>query len=599
MIVNESHSTMLTSPARTITGKVELYKGSTLSNSFNSNGALSKFTINRAGDTKFFGFGICQELETQLIDNRRAITVNKGEILKPYFGIENGSSISPTPLFYIHDVVRDENTNGLTIKAGDIIYKSRNITLEELDIVPPYSIYELAATIASYFGLQLRTINVTDNSFGTYYAKGGNFNGTESLRYVLDSIAEATQTIYYADANALVFKRLDISGDAVKRITKAEYFTLKSSTDVTLSKIVRATELGDNLSVGDGTAGYTQYVRNNPFWEDRDDISTLLSNALTAVNGLTLNQFNCEWRGNYLIELGDKIEFVTKDGDIVTSYLLDDKITYNGGLAATTFWEYISNENETADNPISIGEAIKQTYAKVDKIEKNITLYVGDIIEEVLPTKIDESVSGLVTDIEGLKATQTTITKDVAQLTLTTDSINQRVTEEERKTTVIENELGEVQATLTEHDSSIGDLTVGSSSIIASVEKIKESTATSVGALGEEINTLSQKVAATMTSEQVEIKITETLQNGVDSVTTSTGFTFNDEGLHISKSTSDMESLLDETGLTVSRRGTEMLKATSDGVKARNLNAEEYLKIENIRFEKYGNNRMGCFWIGG
>ena len=60
-----------------------------------------------------------------------------------------------------------------------------------------------------------------------------------------------------------------------------------------------------------------------------------------------------------------------------------------------------------------------------------------------------------------------------------------------------------------------------------------------------------------------------------------------------------MQSLLNETGLKVTSVGTTMLQATAEGVDARNLTAQEYLKIENVRFEKYNSTRMGCFWIGG
>ena len=63
--------------------------------------------------------------------------------------------------------------------------------------------------------------------FDTEYNTGANLSGNETLREILDAAAEATQTIYYVDHESkLVFKRLDVSGDAVYTINKNAYFSL-------------------------------------------------------------------------------------------------------------------------------------------------------------------------------------------------------------------------------------------------------------------------------------------------------------------------------------------------------------------------------------
>ena len=76
---------MLVSPARSIYGRVELYNGSTLLNTFNHTDNLSNFTISRAGDKKFFGFGVSQEIEVKLVDKERLINVEKNQNLKVSF----------------------------------------------------------------------------------------------------------------------------------------------------------------------------------------------------------------------------------------------------------------------------------------------------------------------------------------------------------------------------------------------------------------------------------------------------------------------------------------------------------------------------------
>lgn len=82
-------------------------------------------------------------------------------------------------------------------------------------------------------------------------------------------------------------------------------------------------------------------------------------------------------------------------------------------------------------------------------------------------------------------------------------------------------------------------------------------------------------------------------------VRTSTGFTFNDEGLTISRADTQMENRLDETGMHILRGGEELLTADSGGVRAVDVTVENYLQVgRNARFEDYGNGRTACFCTG-
>ena len=107
-----------------------------------------------------------------------------------------------------------------------------------------------------------------------------------------------------------------------------------------------------------------------------------------------------------------------------------------------------------------------------------------------------------------------------------------------------------------------------------------------------------------MTSEDVKLEIKSELSNGVDKVVTATGFTFNEEGLTIAKTGSEMTTNIDEDGMSVYRDNQEVLTADNQGVIAYNLKAKTYLIVgENSRFEDFtstsGEKRTGCFWIGG
>lgn len=372
MIANTTFLNMLNSPLRTMKGRVELFNGSTLTTICNCHDNLESFTVERIGEQgKFFGFGISQKLTVNLIDRNRELNITTDHNLEIEFGI-GIDYIYPCPNFYITDVNRDETTNKLTITAYDALYKASAHRVSELNINTPYTIKQFAAACAALLGVPVAFPDLA--VFDTVYSTGANFEGTETIREALNAVAEATQTIYYINSNwELVFKKLDIAGEPVFIIDKNKYVKLDCKPEYVLGGITHATELGDNVSAGD-TAGTEQFVRDNPFWELREDIGQIVEAAVANVSGLTITPFNCDWRGNFLLEPTDKIGLITKNDETVFSYVLNDSFKFNGGLSGNTQWEYNENKTETASNPSTLGEALKQTYARVDKVNKEITL---------------------------------------------------------------------------------------------------------------------------------------------------------------------------------------------------------------------------------
>ena len=112
----------------------------------------------------------------------------------------------------------------------------------------------------------------------------------------------------------------------------------------------------------------------------------------------------------------------------------------------------------------------------------------------------------------------------------------------------------------------------------------------------------------TQTANEISLRFTN-INDEIDHVTTSTGFTFNEEGMHIHKSNSEITNLINETGMYVTRSsGTEtddnVLTANHEGVEAINLHSRQFLIVgNNSRFEDFDNGsgkiRTGCFYIGG
>lgn len=121
-----------------------------------------------------------------------------------------------------------------------------------------------------------------------------------------------------------------------------------------------------------------------------------------------------------------------------------------------------------------------------------------------------------------------------------------------------------------------------------------------IGDVNEEITRIKQ------TNDEISITIQELADRGVTEVTTTTGFTFNAEGLTIYETGKDIENKLNNEGMQVSRisgyESIPILTADTDGVDALNLRSRQFLIIgDNSRFENYDNgteaNRTACFHI--
>lgn len=733
LATTSAYNSAISASVRKIKAKVELYNGSTLVATYTQADKVISFDIQRVGeDGKFFGFGICHRLNVHLIDVQREIDISTANTIKISLGAElpdGAIEYKIYPTFQVSEVHRDENTNELSVTAYDAIYKASEHTVSELVLTKPYTIKQFVEACASVLGVSA----IGHTNFILSYPNGANFDGTETLREALDDVAEATQTIYFLDANnKLCFKQLDKGGNAVISIDKSKYMTLKSGVGHRLQTICMCTELGDNVSESTTLVGSTQYVRDNAFWELRDDIAALVHNAITTIGNISIDVFDCTWRGNPALEVGDKIALTTKDNKALTAYLLNDTIKYDGSLQEKTQWKYDSNSTETESNPTSLGDAIKQTYARVDKQEKQITLLASEMnsqtqaikktvkqvdVEYYLSTSTTSATGGSwsttaptwqegkymwsrqkVTYTDGTSITRnatciagakgadgkngkdgqdgapgadgapgkdgtpgkdgkdgingvdgkngtngrgiTSVTTEYYISTSQTElaggswSASQPAWEEgkyiwtrskivynnptttEYTTAVCDAAWAEINAITGQQKTNttdISQLKVEKNNISASVativEKQSDIDSTIVDmqkGIGEQnqsnaaqFESLTNKVNATMTSEQVQLAISTEVAKGASKVTTSTGFTFDDNGLTISKSDSEMSTNIDEDGMSIFRNSEEVLTADNTGVNATNLHATTYLIIgTNSRFEDYGSNRTGCFWIG-
>lgn len=106
--------------------------------------------------------------------------------------------------------------------------------------------------------------------------------------------------------------------------------------------------------------------------------------------------------------------------------------------------------------------------------------------------------------------------------------------------------------------------------------------------------------AVEQTAEGLSVQVKSVYDDGVSKVSTTAGYTFNEEGITIEKSGAAMKTQITENGITVYKNGNAVLSADSKGVNAVDLHASTYLSVAGrCRFEKFGSGRVGCFWTGG
>ena len=601
------NSTIASSAVNKVNAKVELYNGSTLVTTCTCNDRLQDFTVERVGqNNKFFGFGIIHKLTVNLIDLDRSLTVTKDNSFKVYLGYGDQFE-NPYPTFYADSISRDENTNTITVVAYDTLAAANTHTVAEIQV--PYTIRQFAAAATTLLGVAaVNFIGITDEAcLNTYYETGANFEGTENYKAALDSIAEVTQTIYYLDnQNRLIFKRLDKDGAAVFTIGKDIYYDLESGEKRILNTIVSATELGDNISSSAGSDGVTQYIRNNPFWDLREDRATLLDNAVAAIGGIGADQFYCDWDGNFLLEMGDKINIIAEDDSNLVSYLLNDSIHYDSTLSELSQWIH-TDKDETASNPSSLGEVLKQTYAKVDKQNKTIELVAGETKDNTTNiAALQLTVNGISASVKSLDETTKTLTNDLGEVSGTvnthTENIAALVAKDDEITASVsslETKTNELDTSLNTTNQNVSKLQITAENISTSVNSLETNITERLNGIDTNYDELAKEVNTKVTASDITVAIEEERRKGAEKVTTSTGFTFDSNGLTITKSDSEISTNIDEDGLSVYRYNEEVLTADNGGVKAKNLHATTYLIVgKNTYFADYGIDRAGCFWTG-
>ena len=166
----------------------------------------------------------------------------------------------------------------------------------------------------------------------------------------------------------------------------------------------------------------------------------------------------------------------------------------------------------------------------------------------------------------------------------------------------IESDITTIESETKSLKQTVSSLALGADSISASVKSLEETMVNTTNGLSSDISRIQDQVNLAMTSDNVKLEIQKEMSKGVNKVSTSTGFTFDDKGLMINKSDSEMSTQITEDGMKIYKNNEVMLTANNQGVDAKNLHATTYLIIGgNSRMEDFienGSKRTAVFWIG-
>lgn len=184
-------------------------------------------------------------------------------------------------------------------------------------------------------------------------------------------------------------------------------------------------------------------------------------------------------------------------------------------------------------------------------------------------------------------------TEITAQGQSKTDVYEGPVQREVRRTTAkIIKKQNEIEISISEADKKMSSITLDVNNIKSEVRKQSDT----VDKIQQDMTSVHQ------TAEDVSIKVQKIIDNGTSKVTTSMGYTFGDDGMHIAKNGEQISNLVDHTGIHVKRGEEVMLRANASGVNAADVTIRNYLIVGNhARFEDYtdgtDSERTACFWI--
>ena len=440
----------MASPSRMIRGKVVVVDGGLTSEYGYANKLQSIEQEVSAVKGKMFGAVVSYKSTIKLIDVKNVVQVNVGAKASPQIGI-NGELLPMTPV-YISSNTFDEVKGIRTLIGEDAIGFTDKYIWNDIknDLGDTFIIQDVFAAIASKIGTEFMITGELPNVNAVYTKATFNVNGDETLRQILTAAAEATGAMVFINGNGKMEIKM-LSNTIALAIDKNVQFDLSTEPSSSLSGIISINELNDMISVGNNSS-YVSVISVNPFIDPTDDSSQgKLQNLFVKYQGNTFYPYKLKWRGNPALEIGDKIRLTLRDGSVIDTWYLGEKVKYTGGMSAESSWEADESEKPEVGSQ-TISDTTRRTMAKVDKANQKITLLTeasGEQGQKI--SQLEVSLDGIRTEVSEVSNTANGAMTKATTVEQTVDGISSTVTQ-------VQSDLSAAEGNIATNTSSITQL---------------------------------------------------------------------------------------------------------------------------------------------
>ena len=440
----------MASPSRMIRGKVVVVDGGLTSEYGYANKLQSIEQEVSAVKGKMFGAVVSYKSTIKLIDVKNVVQINVGAKASPQIGI-NGELLPMTPV-YISSNTFDEVKGIRTLVGEDAIGFTDKYIWNDIkgDLGDTFIIQDVFAAIASKIGTEFMITGELPNINAVYTKATFNVNGDETLRQILTAAAEATGAMVFINGNGKMEIKM-LSNTIALAIDKNVQFDLSTEPSSSLSGIISINELNDMISVGNNSS-YVSVISVNPFIDPTDDSSQgKLQNLFVKCQGNTFYPYKLKWRGNPALEIGDKIRLTLRDGSVIDTWYLGEKVKYTGGMSAESSWEADESEKPEVGNQ-TISDTTRRTMAKVDKANQKITLLTAASDEQGQKiSQLEVSLDGIRTEVSEVSSTANAAMTKATTVEQTVDGISSTVTQ-------VQSDLSAAEGNIATNTSSITQL---------------------------------------------------------------------------------------------------------------------------------------------
>ena len=471
----------MASPSRMIRGKVVVVDGGLTSEYGYANKLQSIEQEVSAVKGKMFGAVVSYKSTIKLIDVKNVVQINVGAKASPQIGI-SGELLPMTPV-YISSNTFDEVKGIRTLIGEDAIGFTDKYIWNDIsgDLGNTFTIQDVFAAIANKIGTQFMITGELPNINAVYTKATFNVNGDETLRQILTAAAEATGAMVFINGNGKMEIKM-LSNTIALAIDKNVQFDLSTEPSSSLSGIISINELNDMISVGNNSS-YISVISVNPFIDPTDDSSQgKLQNLFVKCQGNTFYPYKLKWRGNPALEIGDKIRLTLRDGNVIDTWYLGEKIKYTGGMSAESSWEADESEKPEVGSQ-TISDTTRRTMAKVDKANQKITLLTeasGEQGQKI--SQLEVSLDGIRTEVSevsntanGAMTKATTVEQTVDGLKVQVTEANGKADKADKNASAAVTKANELEITVNGYDARI---TAAEGKAVTAVTKTTELSAT-------------------------------------------------------------------------------------------------------------------------